>query len=86
VTKKLGKVKKRMCIPKKNERVLFVEKHETFFFFFFPASLHTITLLGKIVHFFRSNVNWFLDDVSCFSQPLKKKGRRMRFEGECLVE
>jgi len=26
-----------------------------------------------------------LDDVSGFSEPLKKKGKKMGFEGKCLV-
>jgi len=28
----------------------------------------------------------FLNGVSGFSEPLKKKGRKIGFEGKCLVE
>ena len=58
----MGKVKKRMCIPKKNERVFFCWKDGTFFFFLAP--LHTVTLLGKRVHFL--DPTW-IEKVTCLT-------------------
>jgi len=60
-----------MCIPKKNEKVFFVESMKLSSFFF----LHHSCCREK-----------FLDGVSDFSQPLKKKWKRMGFKGKCLVE
>jgi len=77
-------VKKRMCIPKKNERVIFVESMKLSFSFFLHH--YTLSQFWEKVHFFDPTLIEFLDYVSGFSQPLKKKGRKMRFEGKCLVD
>jgi len=77
-------VKKRMCIPKKNERVIFVENMKLSSSFFLHH--YTPSQFWENVHFLDPTLIEFLDDVSSFSQPLKIKGRRMRFERKCLVE
>jgi len=53
----LGKVKKRMCIPKKNERVFFVESiklSSSSFLYHYYTQLH----FWKKDSLLRSNVNW----------------------------
>jgi len=48
---------------------------------------YTDTLLGKMVHFLNDvRRERFLNGVSGFFEPLKKKGRKLGFEGKFLVE